>query len=94
MEDRVPNGEGAAGVAPEVLKPKLLQDAGLPHVGYLVVPVGAANVHPALGRGIAAEHRAVLHDGDSGAVTGGREGGTDPSHAAADDAEVDIVVHS
>ena len=44
-------------------------------------------------RGVAAEHGPVVHERDARAAPRGGEGGTNPRHPAADDAEINLVCY-
>jgi hypothetical protein len=81
-------------VAAEVVEAKLFEDAGLAEVGDLAGAVGAADGDAALAGGVSAEDGAVVHEDDARAAACGGEGGADACHAAADDAEVCLVLHA
>ena len=89
VEDAVPDRVVLIGIAVEVLEQDFLDDAGL----AVVFAVGAADPHADLGGGVAAEHRPFLHDHDAGAMAGRRDCRAQAGQAAADDANVDLVLN-
>ena len=83
--DRVPHREGVVGIAALVLQKDLQQDASLHHVGLAVVAVRPDDVHANLAAGVAAEHAAVLDQGNRSPVAGCGNGGAHARKSPADD---------
>ena len=75
------------GVAVAVLQGDLFDQPGFAVVG----PARATDPHADLGRGVAAQHGAVLHQGHLGPVPCGGDRRAHTRQAAADDAEIDFV---
>ena len=84
VEEAVPDAVDLVGIAVEGFELDLLNDAGLAVVGT----VGTADPHTDLGRRVAAEHGAVLHDDDFGTAACRRDGRAHSGKPAADHAEV------
>ena len=80
----IPDGEIIAVIDPLVGKHQLMDDTTLGQFGFFVIGRSAANVHPDLAAGVAAQHRPVLHQRRPGSVPGSRQGCTQARHAAAD----------
>ena len=86
VEDGVPDREDAVGVAVAVVEEKIFDEAGL-----VEALAAAADPHANLGRGVAAEDGAVVHQRDGGAVARGGDSREHAGEATADDAEVHLV---
>ena len=87
-QHHVPDGIAAVGVDPAVFQPEFFEDAGFAQVGQLAEPVGSGNLHPAFAGGVAARHRAVVHQHHPEAGAGAFKRHRHTRDAAADHTEV------
>ena len=79
------------GIAQLVLQQNFFHNARLPSVGAMPFPIRAANVHTDLAAGVAAKHRAILHQNHLRAVARRGNGGKHAADAAAYHADISIV---
>ncbi len=88
VEHRVPDRVVEGGVAVVVVEHDLFEDARL----FVVRPARAADPHADLGRGVAAQHGAILDQDHPAAVARRRHRGAQPRDPPADHAQVGLVL--
>ena len=93
VQEQVPELEAALGIVDGVVEAELLDQATLAPAGPAAVTVGADDVHFDLAAGVTAEAGPVVDEDDLRALAGGGDGGADPGHATAGDADVAREIH-